>query len=66
MQGLVQAYLLEDLGENALDDAGHDVADDEDDEKAEQVRQEAEEAVERLLQAVADVHGSDDVHEMNS
>jgi hypothetical protein len=47
-------------------DAGHDVADDEDDEKAEQVRQKAEEAVERLLQAVADVHGSDDVHEMNS
>jgi hypothetical protein len=32
-----------------------------------QVRgREAEETVERLLQAVADVHGSDDVHEMNS
>ena len=27
-RALSEAYLLEDLGENALDDAGHDVADD--------------------------------------
>jgi hypothetical protein len=63
VQRLVEPDLGQDLGEDALDDAGDDVADDEDDEKAEQVRQEAEEAVERLLHAVADVHGGKERHE---
>jgi hypothetical protein len=63
MKRLVQARLLQQLGDDALDDPGDDVSNNEDDQEGEEVGQEAEEPVESLLDAVGDVDCGDGEHE---